>query len=154
LPVPSPTEVPSEPVETMPGIEPLAPRPVAVAPPELPEVSPPARLFEKESTALAQVLGRYEQAYDRLDAGGAAAVWPSVNSRALARAFARLQTQDLDFGNCTFAVSAYDATARCAGVLRYVQRIGDTTPKTEQHVWTIEFARAGETWRIVRLTAQ
>ena len=153
-PVPNPRELPSEPVKTMPGIEPVAPLPVPVAPPEVLEVSPPARVFEKESTALAQVLGRYEQAYDRLDAGGAAAVWPSVDSRALARAFARLRAQDLDFGDCTFAVSATDATARCAGVLRYVQRIGDTKPKTESHVWTIEFARAGETWRIVRLTAQ
>ena len=100
------------------------------------------------------MLGHYEQAYDRLDAPGAAAVWPSVDARALSRAFARLQTQDLNFGNCTFSVSASDAAARCAGVLRYARRIGDTEPKIEQHVWTIEFARAGETWQIIKISAQ
>ena len=103
---------------------------------------------------MAQVLDHYEQAYDRLDARRAAAVWPSVDAKALTRAFARLQTQDLDFGDCTFAVSASDAAARCAGVLRYARRIGDTAPRIEQHVWTIEFARAGETWQIVKISAQ
>jgi hypothetical protein len=124
------------------------------APPVPNEGSSAAKVLEKESVVLAQVLGRYEQAYDGLDARGAAAVWPSVDSRALARAFARLRLQDLDFGNCTFAVSATDATAQCVGTLRYAQRIGDTTPKVEQHVWTIEFARMGDTWRIVHVTAQ
>ena len=151
---PTPREALSDTGKIMAGIEPGAPLPGAIAAPELPEVSPPVKVFEKESTAVAQVLDRYEQAYDRLDAGGAAAVWPSVNLRALERAFAGLQVQDLDFSTCTFAVSANDAAARCAGVLRYARRIGDTTPKTEQHVWTIEFARAGEIWRIVRVTAQ
>ena len=126
---------------------------VATAP-AVREIAPRDRVYQKESSALAQVLGHYEQAYDRLDATGAAAVWPSVDARALSRAFARLQTQDLNFGNCTFSVSASDAAARCAGVLRYARRIGDTAPKIEQHVWTIEFARAGETWQIIKISAQ
>ena len=124
------------------------------AAPVVREIAPRDRVYQKESSALAQVLGHYEQAYDRLDASSAAAVWPSVDARALTRAFARLQTQDLNFGNCTFSVSASDAAARCAGVLRYARRIGDTAPKTEQHVWTIEFARAGETWQIIKISAQ
>jgi hypothetical protein len=147
-------EVPSTAGKIIEGLEPADRLPGALVAPAPPDVPAPVRVFEKESTALAQVLGRYEQAYDRLDARLAAAVWPSVDSRALARAFARLQVQDLDFGNCTFAVSANDAAARCAGVLRYARRIGDTAPKTEHHLWTIEFARSGETWQIVRITAQ
>ena len=122
--------------------------------PAVREIAPRDRVYQKESSALAQVLGHYEQAYDRLDASSAAAVWPSVDARALSRAFARLQTQDLNFGNCTFSVSASDAAARCAGVLRYARRIGDTAPKIEEHVWTIEFARAGETWQITNISAQ
>lgn len=135
-------------------VEPIAalPRPAAV--PEVREILPADRIYQKESSALARVLGHYEQAYDRLDASSAAAVWPSVDARALSRAFARLQRQDLDFGNCTFSVSASDAAARCAGILRYARRIGDTALKTEQHVWTIEFARAGESWQIVKISAQ
>ena len=147
-------EEPPEAKKPIEAIEPDALSPAPVPAPEPREPAPPDRVFEQESLALAQVGGHYEQAYDRLDANGAAAIWPSVDSRALARAFARLQVQDLDFGDCTFAVSANDATARCAGVLHYARRIGDTTPKTEPHTWTIEFARAGEAWRIVRVTAR
>jgi hypothetical protein len=119
-----------------------------------PPSPPPSRRFEKEWVALAGVLGRYEQAYDNLDAGAAASIWPSVDVRALTRAFARLNSQDLQLGDCTFAVSENDATAQCAGVLHYARRIGDTKPKTERHVWTIEFVRAGAAWQILRVTAQ
>ncbi len=132
-------------------------KPVVTLPPATREgspLSPPRRLFEKESTALERVLVSYAQAYNRLDVNGAVALWPSADSRALARAFARLQHQDLKFDNCMFAVSENDGTAQCAGVLQYVRRIGKPTPQIEHHVWTIEFARAGEEWRIVRVTAQ
>jgi hypothetical protein len=149
--VPATTAVPSRLGEL---VEPMAVLPKPAAVPEVREISSADRIYEKESTALARVLGHYEQAYDRLDVSSAAAVWPSVDARALSRAFARLQSQDLDFGNCTFSVSASDAAARCAGVLRYSRRIGDTALKTEQHVWTIEFARAGESWQIVKISAQ
>jgi hypothetical protein len=134
-------------------IEPVAPLPGMIAIPE-PTIPPPARVFEEESVSLAQVLGRYEQAYDNLDASATAAIWPSVDVRALTRAFARLENQDLQLRNCVFAVSANDAAARCAGVLHYARRVGDRTPKIERHVWTIEFVRAGATWQIVRVTAQ
>jgi hypothetical protein len=134
------------------GIEPAAGLPGTLPAPD-PGSAVPPRVFERESAALEQVLNRYEQAYDRLDAAAAIDIWPSVDSRALARAFARLKTQNLDFGYCTFAVSENDATAQCAGVLRYARRIGDTAPKTEHRQWTIEFARTGTGWRIVRMTA-
>jgi hypothetical protein len=149
--VPAPTAVPSRLGEL---VEPMAALPKPAAALEVREISSADRIYQRESSALARVLGHYEQAYDRLDANSAAAVWPSVDARALSRAFARLQSQDLDFGNCTFSVSASDAAARCAGVLRYARRIGDTALKTEQHVWTIEFARAGESWQIVKVSAQ
>ena len=147
----------AEPLETKKPIEAIAPDTPDAAPvpaPELRADSAADAVFEKESRALAQVLGHYEEAYDRLDANGAAAIWPSVDARALTRAFARLRAQDLDFGDCTFALSANAATARCAGVLHYAQRIGDTSPKRENRVWTIEFARAGNAWRIRHMTAR
>ena len=141
----------------IPGIEVGGTTPVVSLPPATREASPLAptrRLFQKESTALERVLASYAQAYNRLDVDGAVAIWPSADSRALAKAFARLQQQDLKFENCLFAVSENDGTAQCAGVLQYVRRIGKPTPQIEHHVWTIEFARAGEEWRIVRVTAQ
>jgi hypothetical protein len=160
-PVAPPIEtVPAEPLPAAPvirateavaGVAPSAPPPGNVA---LPEPSAaPARVFSAESAALAAIVRDYELAYDRLDAAAAAALWPSVDERALARAFARLQMQNLDFGDCTFAVSQQDATAQCAGLLQYARRIGDTAPKSERHTWTIEFVRAGGSWRITRITA-
>ena len=158
LPVPS-VSPPPDPVSPLAGtIEPATPLPSAVEfppPPPSPDVVPEVpRISETESAALFQILGRYEQAYDRRDATSAAAIWPSVDSRALARAFARLRYQDLDFGDCTFAVSDRTATAHCAGELRYTRLIGDTAPKSEQHVWTIEFLRKGEMWQIAGIKAQ
>ena len=115
---------------------------------------PTAGTLSREEIALEDILNRYEQAYDRLDAGAAASIWPSVDSRALSRAFSRLRQQDLELGSCSLAVSENAATAHCSGHLRYAQRVGDTTPKSERHEWTIQFARVREAWRIVRVTAE
>jgi hypothetical protein len=100
------------------------------------------------------LLRQYEAAYQRRDAAAAATLWPTVDVRALSRAFARLRMQSLQFGDCTFAVAQTEATARCAGVLSYAQRIGDAAVQTDRHVWTVEFVRGGDSWRIARITAQ
>jgi hypothetical protein len=115
---------------------------------------PKESTFRKETIALRDILHRYEQAYDRLDAQGAAAIWSTVDARSLERAFSLLRYQELVLDDCSIAVTESDATAQCPGRLRYARRIGDGTPKTEYHVWMIEFARAAESWRIVRVTAQ
>jgi hypothetical protein len=144
-------------VESIPDVG-VHPEPVRV--PEMPRAVSTTGSFAKEPTfkketiALQDILHRYEQAYDRLDARGAAAIWSTVDSRSLERAFSLLRYQELVLDDCSIAVTESDATAQCPGRLRYARRIGDGTPKTEYHVWMIEFARAGETWRIVRVTAQ
>jgi hypothetical protein len=139
--------------------------------PSLPSIAPPAytpvaapvapapaavggRIFDGESAALAGLLRQYESAYQRRDAAAAATLWPTVDLRALSRAFARLKMQSLEFGDCTFAVAQTEATARCVGVLRYAQRIGDPSIQTDHHVWTVEFVRGGDGWKIARITAQ
>jgi hypothetical protein len=139
-------------VAPLPAPSPLNPE--ALPAPALAIPVPTAGTLSTESIALDQMLNRYEQAYDRLDARAVASIWPSVDSRALSRAFARLREQDLELGNCSFAISENAATAQCSGQLRYAQRVGDTTPKSERHVWTIQFAGVGEVWRIVRVSAQ
>jgi hypothetical protein len=161
--VPPIEAVPPETLPTVPGIRtlggfagvaPSAPSAGNVASPEPSSAIAPARVFNAESAALVSIVRNYELAYDRLDAAAAAALWPAVDEPALSRAFARLQMQNLDFGECTFAVSESEATAQCAGQLQYARRIGDTTPKSERHVWTIEFVRASGSWSITRITAR
>ena len=54
-----------------------------------------------ETGAIHTVLGRYRNAFSGLDSGAARAVWPSVDVRALDRAFDRLEEQALEFENAT-----------------------------------------------------
>jgi hypothetical protein len=137
------------PAEAAPSVlpSPPDPRPVAV----------PSEAATGESIAvqqIQQVLTRYEQAYDRLDASAAAAVWPSVDRNGLERAFARLREQDLEFNRCVFGVSSDDATVTCSGELRYVRRFGNALPRVEAHSWVIQFRHVGGEWRIVSVVGR
>jgi hypothetical protein len=104
--------------------------------------------------AVQLVLDRYRQMYDQLDASAASSIWPSVDSRALARIFARLARQELNFDVCAIALSESAATAQCTGWLRYVPRVGDAEPRNERHSWTIQLQRTDETWTIVQVSAR
>jgi hypothetical protein len=146
-------------------LEALRDAPTAAAPsvlPSPPEPRPapapvPSEVPTGESIAvqqIQQVLTRYEQAYDRLDAGAAAAVWPSVDRNGLERAFARLRQQDLEFNRCAFGISSVDATVTCSGELRYVRRFGNTLPRVEPHSWIIQFRQVDGEWRIVSVVGR
>ena len=75
-----------------------------------------------EAGAIQAVLGRYRTAFSRLDAGAASAIWPSVDLKALSRAFERLERQELVFNNCHIAILDARAVASCGGSARYVPR--------------------------------
>jgi hypothetical protein len=104
--------------------------------------------------AVQDVLDRYRQMYANLDAASASAIWPEADTRALARVFARLQRQELDFEDCVIALADRSATARCAGELRYIPRVGSDQWRTERHSWTIQLQRTLDEWRIVRVSAR
>jgi hypothetical protein len=148
-----PNRVPSA---DQPAPEPLrAPEAPAVIPGAAPNPPPPASTRPgTELAAVQQVLDRYQQLYHQLDANAVASIWPSVDSRALAKIFSRLEHQDLTFDTCAAVISESKATAQCAGSLRYVPRVGSATVRSEHHDWTIDLERAGGTWQIVRVTAR
>jgi hypothetical protein len=104
--------------------------------------------------AVRQVMRQYEQAYNNLDVAETAAIWPSVDMKQLARIFSRLDHQDLHFENCNVVIAEVSATGSCTGWLSYVRRVGDTRPRREHHVWTLEFKRVEDTWQIVQVTAR
>ena len=155
--VPSqPEALPHRELEALRGAPAAAPS-VLPSPPELRPAPVPSETSTGESIAvqqIQQVLTRYEQAYDCLDANAAAAVWPSVDRNGLERAFARLREQDLEFNRCVFGVSSDDATVTCTGVLRYVRRFGSTLPRVEAHSWIIQFRHVGGEWRIVSVVGR
>jgi hypothetical protein len=81
-------------------------------------------------------------------------VWPSVDRRALERAFTSVARQQLQFDDCSVALSGTDATVHCTGTVAYVPRVGRATAQAESHVWSIRLRGAGEAWEIVDVTAE
>lgn len=99
-------------------------------------------------------LKQYEHAYERLDANAARAVWPSVDTRGLARAFGGLKTQELEFARCDLAVQTAEATAVCGGRATYVPRVGNQQRHTESREWTFRLKKVDQSWMIVKAEAR
>lgn len=129
---------------------------IVTTPPAVP--GPPATqaaaLSPPASDAIDGVLSRYRAAYNRLDSGAARAVWPSVDARALARAFERLESQTIEFDHCAIAVDGGIASATCAGSARYVPRVGRRTAQAESREWRFSLKREGSDWVIDAVDAR
>jgi hypothetical protein len=93
-------------------------------------------------------LTRFRTAYSQLNANAARDVWPSVDTRALERAFQSLKSQDLRFDSCSLTVTGARAQAACKGRAVYVPRIGDQSPRFTSREWTFELRKADERWTI------
>lgn len=115
-------------------------------------ISPAPR--DTDHRAIEGVLGQYRQAFNRLDASAASAVWPSVNERTLARAFESLEGQDVSFDRCRIDVAAGQAEAACSGHARYVPKVGNRTPRAEAREWTFTLRKAESGWLIDRVDAR
>ncbi len=166
------TAVASAIVRTPPQQAVLTPPPASpvVAPPASPVVAPPAPSSPAaaattvaaplvaragDETRVTQVLTQYARAYDRLDASAARKVWPTVDERALARAFASLESQAVSFDNCDVSVTGTKARASCRGRATYVGKIGSRDPRTEARHWTFELRRdSNDAWQIETALAQ
>lgn len=126
----------------------------AVASASTPSGTPTATFAVTRSGAdernIYQVLERYERAYERLDVNAARAVWPSLDTRALARAFDGLKTQALEFSHCRVALDLAEATAICGGHASYVPRVGRQAARTEPREWTFRLRRIDHDWVIAK----
>ncbi|MBA3297511.1 MAG: hypothetical protein H0U19_11285 [Acidobacteria bacterium] len=100
------------------------------------------------------VLARYQSAYDRLDAHSAKVIWPSLNERALARAFEGLESQDVAFSDCRLNVIGSRAQASCSGTARYVQRVGSKRSQQEARQWTFKLSKESNAWKIDSVQAR
>ncbi len=101
-----------------------------------------------EEEEIGRTLQLYADAYERLDAAAARRVWPTVDERALARAFAGLQSQGISFERCETEVAGSEARAVCRGRARYVPKVGSREPLTASRQWTFRLRRAGDGWQI------
>lgn len=162
------------------SVSPIGPADRAVAAPDAPEaavpetqpvsgvgdalqalnsVASPARRAETsgvvgpgaDAARIRETIGRYERAYDALDARAAAVVWPTLDVGALSRAFSTLKSQAVTFDRCsvnTVSAAAATATASCSGTTTVVRRIGHPSPIVEPLQWTFTLHRHADSWQI------
>ena len=108
----------------------------------------------EQQKGVEEVLRRYARAYGALDASAARAVWPSVDEKALARAFQNLASQNVSFDDCDIDIRGAVANASCRGQASYVGKVGNREPKTESRTWRFELRREGDAWMIEGVDAR
>jgi hypothetical protein len=151
--------VPLEPT-ALPAVEITPPAAAPALPATLParaDVTPAASPAESESTsrlaaataAIRRTLDQYEAAYSQLDASAARAVWPTVDQRALARAFDGLAAQEVSLTACDVLVNGPTARATCSGQATWTAKVGGGR-QTQPRRWAFELRNADGTWQIVR----
>jgi hypothetical protein len=112
------------------------------------------RMPAAETGAIQTVLSQYRTAFRDLDAGAARAIWPSVDAKALGKAFESLERQDLTFNSCQIAVRDVRAVASCDGTARYVPRIGNRDPHDERRSWEFKLRKVDDVWLIDTVSAR
>jgi len=159
VPMPEPAAAPLVSSLTPPASLPVQPNPVVAVPAPAPlpraeaSAAPLPRMPAPE-TAIQTVLAQYRTAYGDLDAGAARAVWPSVDDKALRKAFERLEEQRLIFNYCDIAVSNVRAVASCDGSVRYVPRVGKKDPHDDRRQWEFKLSKVDEVWLIDTVSAR
>jgi hypothetical protein len=118
-----------------------------------PAVDRSAELRRDEERVL-RVLHDYTRAYERLDVQAAKAIYPSVDDRALQRAFEQINGQQLRFASCGVSVKGQDANARCRGEATFRPKVGSRVLRKNDFAWTFDLSRDNDTWQIVKATFQ
>jgi len=108
--------------------------------------APPAPA--RDAADIQTVLTRYTSAFSDLDAAAVSRVWPTADSRSLARAFRGLEEQGLAFDNCDIQVTGISAVASCDGTVRYVTKVGSKDPRTERRRWQFTLDKVRDLWMI------
>ena len=106
-----------------------------------------------QAAAIRGALSRYEAAYNRLDVEAVRTVWPSLDERALSRAFDSLTSQRVALENCTVDVNGTTARANCTGTASWTPKVGGGERSASRR-WTFDLAQADGSWRIVHVQAR
>jgi hypothetical protein len=110
--------------------------------------------LRKQEEIVRRVLLDYTRAFERLDVKAAKAIWPSLDDRALQRAFQQLDGQQVHFASCGVSVTERDANARCRGEATYRPKVGSRVLRLTAREWTFNLARDNDRWQIVNATLQ
>ena len=107
-----------------------------------------------ETRAVALTLNRYQDAFSALDVNAAHAVWPSVDVKALAKAFDQLEEQTFDLEGCDITVTGARAQADCAGNTRYIRKVGNRALRVEPRRWHFTLRQTNDQWIIDAVDAR
>jgi len=114
---------------------------------------PPSR-GSADASAVQAVLDRYARAFSALDVEATGAIWPDVDTKALARSFDQLDRQSVVLSGCEIRVSDDLADASCAGQMRYVPKIGRKSERVASHQWTFTLRKMGAGWFITSVRSK
>jgi len=106
-----------------------------------------------ERAAIRTALNRYEAAYNRLDVEAVHTIWPTLDQRALARAFDSLTAQRVSLQNCSVDVSGSTARANCSGSAAWTPKIGGGE-RSAARKWAFDLNESDGGWRIVHVQAR
>ena len=134
-------------IPAAPAIDPPPPSRAPVETAAASAASAAAARSASDERSIRAVLGRYEAAYNRLDARAAGSVWPSVDQRALARAFQGLDSQTISLGRCDVQLNGASAHANCSGTAQWTPKVGSGT-QTAARRWQFALKNTGTDWVI------
>jgi hypothetical protein len=117
-------------------------------------VDPTADGRRRDEEIVRRILRDYTRAYERMDVEAARTLWPSVDVRALQRAFERLDGQQLRLGSCGVAFAGQAANARCQGDAVYRPKVGTRVLHLTGREWTFNLSRSHSGWQIVNAQIQ
>ena len=140
---------------TNPSSEAGATTSAGAAPSARPNASAPAPStpVRDERLAIRTALNRYESAYNRLDVDAVRTIWPSLDQRALTRAFDNLSSQRVALQNCNVEVAGSTARANCSGNAAWTPKVGGGERKSARN-WTFDLSELDGSWRIVHVQAR
>jgi len=141
--LPGPAAAPPTPLTA--GTDALSPPPATTA--ASGAIAPSAVAHDERLVRAA--LSRYEAAYSGLDAAAARAVWPSVDQRALTRAFQGLESQQVALGRCDVRLNGASAQAECSGTAQWTPKVGGGVQKAARR-WRFDLKNTGSDWVIVQ----
>jgi hypothetical protein len=103
--------------------------------------------MDSERRAVLSVLSRYEAAYSSLNADAAAAVYPEIDKRALARAFEALDAQNVRLKQCEIEMGTGTARAACFGTASWTPRVGNGRQAQDRR-WDFALRQSAGVWTI------
>jgi hypothetical protein len=108
----------------------------------------PGAEIPDDEEAVRRAIRSYEQAYERVDAAAIAKLWPTVDQRALSRAFDTVTSQGIGLESCAIALNGEQATAQCRGRHKFVGKANNSVTIASEQQWLFKMRRAGGEWRI------